>query len=202
MRRPRNINIMRSMVRFVGLICASLAFVYCGIIGNAEAVQIKKVYRGTVNFDTTDIVQSVDLGAAVDTTKSLILITNTAATNTADQNDFYTTQFEDPSTITINRNGTVYGGVSWEVIEFNDGVNVQRGISSMQAGVLTKTIDLPTSITSSKAIPIVYTQNTETGKTITHLYPALPYRLYLATPKLYATFKAFDDSIIPVSLMV
>ena len=74
---------------------------------DAHAVQIKRVQRGIVNFDTDDVVQTGQLSFSVDQSKSIILLTNTfdISGNTREQNTFFTGQFEDNDTVTIDRAG-------------------------------------------------------------------------------------------------
>src|SRR3990167_8495525 len=100
---------------------------------SSYAVQIKRVQSGAANYDTDDVVYSAALQYPVDQSKSVILLYPTGdTTNTRDQNWFFTGQFEDDSTIAIDRGGgTSPASVLWQVIEFEDGVRVQRGITSM-----------------------------------------------------------------------
>jgi hypothetical protein len=83
-----------------------------------------------------------------------------------DTNNFFMPNFEDTETVTISRMGaTVGASVSWQVIEFEDGVKVSRGISSIPARQPSKTITIPqiTTIKDSmyQAIPIVYVGNAD-----------------------------------------
>src|SRR5262245_45814913 len=110
---------------FAGLMVSVMAL---GFSVDAQAAQITKILRGFASFDSTDIVQSVDLkdssgnAATVTMSKSIILVFPNSATATRDQNIFYTTEFEDSGAITINRGAAnSYGSVAYEVIEFEDG---------------------------------------------------------------------------------
>src|SRR3989338_5593890 len=164
-----------------GLVCV---FTLVLLTADAHAVQIKRIQRGLVNFDTDDVVQTATLTYAVDQSKSIILLTNTfdISGNTREQNTFFTGQFESNETIAIDRaGGNSPAGVLWEVIEFEDGVRVQRGISSMQStgsANKIKNITLPTTpIDTTKAVPIIQTRAAFTTLTQTHelfLLPTFP----------------------------
>ena len=100
----------------------------------AEAAQIKRVMRGTAQFDTTDVSQSVTLPYAVDLTKAIVLLTDSATTTTADQNFNFTAQFADAQTVNISRAGASNeASPTWEVIEFADGATVQNGITTVSS---------------------------------------------------------------------
>ncbi|TBR20045.1 hypothetical protein EPO66_00330, partial [bacterium] len=144
---------------------------------HAQAVQIKSIQRGVVNFDTWDISQSVNI-TPVDMSKTIVLLQNTPGNSTNDQNFFYTTQFESSSTIQINRAGAATSNasaaVAWQVIEFTDGVRVQRGISSIGQGITQKKIILASDTDFTKAIPIIQTQAPFTNTTATQELFLLP----------------------------
>ncbi|MBI3322570.1 MAG: hypothetical protein HYZ94_02700 [Candidatus Omnitrophica bacterium] len=124
----------------------------------AAAAQIKRVQKGMVSFDANDLNKVATLTYAVDQTKSLVLIAVKEAfvttTGDRDQNHFITAQFEDNSTLSFDKgNGTQATDVFWHVVEFEDGVKVQRGISSMTEAVKLKYIQIPQTIDRTKAIP-------------------------------------------------
>ena len=127
---------------FGAVLLALIAFV-----PDAWAVQIKNVQRGKANFDNWDVSVSVNI-TAVDMSKTIILLYPTGGNQTNDQHYFFTAQFESNSMFQINRAGAAgssgtsaaSAGVIWEVIEFVDGVNVQRGISSMGQDITQKKI--------------------------------------------------------------
>ncbi|HBG64843.1 MAG TPA: hypothetical protein DDX16_11540, partial [Candidatus Omnitrophica bacterium] len=145
---------------------------------SSYAVQIKRVQSGAANYDTDDVVYSAALQYPVNQSKSVILLYPTGdTTNTRDQNWFFTGQFEDDSTIAIDRGGgTSPASVLWQVIEFEDGVRVQRGITSMTSTTKTKNITLPVTLDGSgeKAVPIVTTRAAFTTITQTHEMFLLP----------------------------
>ena len=127
----------------------------------AEAVQIKRVQRGVANFDLDDVVQAIPLAYSVNQAKSVILLTQTGRSNVdRDQNYYFTAQFEDNDTIALDRaGGTTSASVLWQVIEFEDGVSVQRGISSMPATgatYLVKSISIPTSLSTAGCTPSTF----------------------------------------------
>ncbi|MCX5708998.1 MAG: hypothetical protein NTY14_08560, partial [Candidatus Omnitrophica bacterium] len=123
---------------------------------DALAVQVKRVQTGEVYFDSDDISQNVKV-SAVDQTKTFILLypyMDVSTTNNS-QNTLYTADFESNSSIVVSRDGgTVACTVRYYVVEFVDGVNVQRGISSFAAGsytnpdYTTKDITLTNSLTN------------------------------------------------------
>src|SRR3989339_1199627 len=108
---------------------------------DSYAVQVKKVQSGVVNFVVDDLAQSVDLvadwgGSAVaDVAKSLILLTPAADASGRDGNFFFTPYFEDNQNISVLRDlpsqGQSAAGATLQVIEFNDGITVYRGFTSM-----------------------------------------------------------------------
>jgi len=128
---------------------------------SAHAVQIKKVQSGTVVFDVDDTVNTADLGTAVSNqSKSIILLTARSlygsGTTIRDQNFLFTAIFEDNATIMIERAGaTQYARVSWCVVEFEDGANVQRGITSLKDTTVTKNVDLPQTFDTAKTFTIL-----------------------------------------------
>ncbi len=152
----------------------------------AEAVQIKRIQSGIANFDTDDVVQAINLTYPVDQSKSIILLSTEAdsISQQRDQNWFFVAQFEDNNTIDIERGGGTSGAsVSWQVIEFVDGVSVQRGISSLQPTDLNKTITIPMALDTSgctpitfpcHAVPIVMTKGAFTSQNQTHQLYLLP----------------------------
>ena len=132
----------------------------------ASAVQIKKVQTGDVYFDTDDISQTVPI-QAVDQTKTLILVYPNVDYNTSNYiyNSLFTVQFEADNSIVLNRDGANTGAyVRYYIIEFTDGVFVQRGISSFIYGNYNNTayrikeVILPTSIDPEKSFAVVNTR--------------------------------------------
>ena len=79
-----------------------------------------------------------------------------SSTSNRDQYYLFTALFEDNGTILIERagaNGTVR--ISWYVIEFEDGVKVQRGFTSMKDTTISKNIDLPLTFDPTKTFVIL-----------------------------------------------
>ena len=99
------------------------------------SVQIKNVQTGEVYFDNDDISYSSTI-TAVDQTKSIILLYNAMdADVNATQNVSFTANFEANNSVIIQRDGATQAGtVRYYVIEFADGVYVQRGMSSFAPG--------------------------------------------------------------------
>jgi hypothetical protein len=129
-------------------LCAAMAFFAC----DADAVQIKRVQSGTIN--TVDLTNPVS-----DQSKAFILIYPRVAPGTAnsDQNYLFTSEFEDNGTIMLQRAGaTVVARVDWYVLEFEDGVRVIRGMSTMKDTIITKIIGLsPPAIDPAKTFTIL-----------------------------------------------
>ena len=134
---------------------------------DSYAVQVKKVQSGVVNFVVDDLAQSVDLvadwgGSAVaDVAKSLILLTPAADTSSRDGNFSFTPYFEDNQNIAVLRDlprVPSAAGATLQVIEFNDGVTVYRGFTSMSKTGKVKTINFTGQIANidNKAFPVVY----------------------------------------------
>ncbi|MBU1087047.1 MAG: GPI anchored serine-threonine rich family protein, partial [Candidatus Omnitrophica bacterium] len=142
-------------------------FFLAGLIGvlflpvNARAVQINRVQSGTVSYANIDIVDTSTLAYAVDPTKSIILI-NTSADGSAssrDGNFLFTPYFEDSEHIALSRDyGACAANVSFQVVEFKDGVKVIHGFSSMDKDTKVKTVNLPQSVNSANAFVLVYTR--------------------------------------------
>ncbi|MEK7308207.1 MAG: hypothetical protein AAB089_03965, partial [Nitrospirota bacterium] len=129
---------------------------------------IKTVYRGTASFAVEEGARVVSIGGTVDISKSIILI-STRATYNSPGESLFAADFEDASNISIQRGlasdttGTE-ATVAWQVIEFNDGVNVIRGQTTFPAGTSEtyqeKVITLPVSSTSiTKTFPIITGRN-------------------------------------------
>jgi len=161
-------------------IILSLAFITTLALGmflfssDAEAVQIKQVQTGEVYFDADDISMPVTI-AKVSQTKSIVLLyINSDTTGTAaSQNILYTAQFGSDTDLIISRDGATYGGiVRFYVIEFVDGVTVQRGLSSFAAGnpsqskYTSKDIELTTALGDyTHAVPIIQVRSGVTVST-------------------------------------
>ncbi|MDD5466037.1 MAG: Ser-Thr-rich GPI-anchored membrane family protein, partial [Candidatus Omnitrophica bacterium] len=162
------------------LVLFGFSFLFLCFIPYAEAAQIKRVQQGIANFDTDDTVQTATLGYAVDQSKSIILVKPTASVvSSNDQNWFFTGQFESNSVVAIDRaGGNAPASVLWQVIEFTDGVRVQRGISSMVSpSTLPQTKDIVLNITpidTTKAVPIIQTRAAFTNRTQTEQFFLLP----------------------------
>ncbi|MBU1998013.1 MAG: hypothetical protein KKE64_00780 [Candidatus Omnitrophica bacterium] len=125
----------------------------------AQAVQIKRVQTGTIYFESIDIVDTATLEYKVDPTKSIILLTSEGPTATRDGNNIYTPYFEDSSNLAIARDyGNVVGTARYHVAEFNDGVRVIHGFSSMNKDTKEKTIELPDTVDPDKSVVIINTR--------------------------------------------
>ncbi|MFH0985985.1 MAG: hypothetical protein V1882_10730, partial [Candidatus Omnitrophota bacterium] len=158
----------------LGIVLAFLA-----AIPDAEAVQIKRVIQGSEAFLADDVSNSVTLGLGVgdyvDTSKAFIYITSSVAGTTADQNMFFYAYFEDGQNINITRaTGTVVATVTWYVVEFVDGVSVQRGLTSLAKGDLTKDCIL-TAVDQTKSFPIIGDGGLITTTTDTEVLTVMPY---------------------------
>ncbi|MBI2495734.1 MAG: hypothetical protein HYW10_04120, partial [Candidatus Omnitrophica bacterium] len=132
----------------------------------AEAAQVKRVLRGTVAFTTTDIAclepigvgtcNSTSAGTAVDTGKSIILASNSSAT---DQPNAALIQvaWDDSSHLLMQRgdDGSSAASVEYMVVEFTSGVTVQSGTTVLSGATTTKTVTLPNAYTVGRAFPLV-----------------------------------------------
>jgi len=161
-------------------------------VSSVQAVQIKRVQNGKTNFDYDDMALSVPLTYSVNQDKSLLLITASVDSNTNDQYCFFTAQFESDTSIQFNRAGaSAPATIFWQVIEFSDGVNIQRGISSIPPGNGTSpyakdiTINSLTTYDQSaqgitytfKAVPIVQAAGAYASRTVTQQFfinPSFP----------------------------
>ncbi|MCK4809471.1 MAG: hypothetical protein KAS99_00855, partial [Candidatus Omnitrophica bacterium] len=145
--RPLNIHIW-ALALAVGI--CSFSF-----IPDARAVQVKKVQSGSVSFLTTDIAKTVPI-TEVDTTKSIILITIETG-SLYSYGCLFTPEFYNPSTLYISRSDAdAAATIGWTVIEFDEGVLVQRGNSDIPAGLTTRTAAIVTSVGTDKSFIIVY----------------------------------------------
>ncbi|MDD5255229.1 MAG: hypothetical protein PHR11_04155, partial [Candidatus Omnitrophica bacterium] len=103
----------------------------------AQAVQVKKVQTGEIYVDANDISATVTI-EPVDQTKTLIFLFVDPDYNTANyiRNQLFTAQFESDNSLVIDRAAASVGAyVRYYLVEFVDGVKVQRGISSFVPGV-------------------------------------------------------------------
>ncbi len=155
---------------------ALFIFVTLFLVAQADASQIKRVQRGTALFDLADVSQSVPLTYAVDTSKTIVLVSSTSVAVTADQNFFFTAQLADSQTVSIDRaGGTVAASVVWQVIEFESGVTVQSGVTTMQpTGASKKIKNISIATVSANALPIVQVRAAFTNATQTHELHLLP----------------------------
>ncbi len=144
-------------------------------VTDAGAVQIKTVQTGTATFDLDDTVAIVTLGTAVtDQAKTMVLLyprnANSTGNGNRDQNYLFTATFESNSTILLERagaNGTAgaWARLTWYVVEFTDGINVQRGISSFtDTSPVTKTITLAQSFVPTKTFTLLYGRSALTSR--------------------------------------
>ena len=122
----------RHSIRLLALALAAFVWVALFCAPDAQAVQVKKIQRGNVYFDVDDTSLPVAIDS-VDQTKTLILLyvnaDLTGATDTtASQSVLFSALFEANNSIVIDRAGASYGvTVTYHVVEFADGVTVQRG---------------------------------------------------------------------------
>ncbi|MFH1799909.1 MAG: hypothetical protein ABH891_03530, partial [Candidatus Omnitrophota bacterium] len=168
--------------RGVRLAAMGLGFVLAFLVAapEAEAVQIKRVIQGTESFLGDDVSNSVSLGLGagdyVDTSKAFIYITSSSPTATQDQYIFFYAYFEDGQNINITRgtSTTTTSNVAWYVVEFVDGVSVQRGLTSWAKNDLTKDCIL-TAIDQGKSFPIVNDGGLINTNRDTEVLNVLPY---------------------------
>ncbi|MCM8812302.1 MAG: hypothetical protein NC924_00005, partial [Candidatus Omnitrophica bacterium] len=132
----------------------------------AQAVQLKRVQTGDVYFDIDDATVSVPINQ-LDQTKSLIFVYPNVDTNTSNfiHNSLFSGIFESDTSLIISRDyGNASANVRFYILEFEDGVFVQRGFSSMVYGPTTNTscttkdVVLPTSVDATKSFVLVNTR--------------------------------------------
>ncbi|MCM8801384.1 MAG: GPI anchored serine-threonine rich family protein, partial [Candidatus Omnitrophica bacterium] len=141
------------------LICGFLTGIFL-FISQAEAVQIKRVQKFTGSFDSDETYKSLSLTYSVDLNKTIILITQRHALDVAREGNCYVTPyFEDNYTVGLLRDyANAVENITGYVIEFNDGVKVYRGFTSMTDTTKEKYITLPETIlnVTQRAFPIIY----------------------------------------------
>ncbi|RLI07232.1 hypothetical protein DRO24_03440, partial [Candidatus Bathyarchaeota archaeon] len=163
-------KVLKKKISIISLF-ALVSFVF--LISQAEAVQIKKIYSGSVDFGAADFNKKIwiDTGAvvqdgdnaddhiAVDTSKSIVLISwlgMAVATDTYGagflSGEFYT----DKILLVARQEVKSAGTVKWQVIEFTDGVNVQAGVSIIPEEDTERLTSLPSSVDLNKAFMVVY----------------------------------------------
>ncbi|MCK5161166.1 MAG: hypothetical protein KAQ99_06285, partial [Candidatus Aureabacteria bacterium] len=134
------------------------------IVQDAQAaLQIKQVLRGQASFVIEEDTVVVSIGSTVDTSKSIILISQSAGTdgaadtNCAPGEAYFAGQFDDSSNIMISRGLAHELGssatIEWQVIEFADGVTVTAGSTSLND--LSKVVTLSTNLDESKSLLIM-----------------------------------------------
>ncbi|MFA5157430.1 MAG: hypothetical protein WC532_08645, partial [Candidatus Omnitrophota bacterium] len=141
-------------------LCAAGLFFFTS---SAEAVQIKKIQKGDIFLDADDMSATAAI-QKVNQNNTMILIFPNADVNTTNRlfNVLFTALFESDTTLVVSRDyASVAVTVTYYVIEFADGVNVQRGISSFIYGAYAnpayriKDVILPTSVDPAKSFPII-----------------------------------------------
>ena len=171
---------MRLKKIFWGLVFSAFFIGFCPPC--AQAVQIEHVYSGIVNFDLTDTLNSATLPAAVNTSKSIILLSQSVSSNTNgdyDENRLFIAQFVGNSTVLIERAAaTTQASVSYQVVEFSDGVNVQSGIADIPQGSTSASVNIayiPTVKNSTiQAIPILQGEASDKVTTDTEDFFVIP----------------------------
>ncbi|MCK5160173.1 MAG: hypothetical protein KAQ99_01240, partial [Candidatus Aureabacteria bacterium] len=160
-------------IKILSIFALSAILVSLFIVQDAQAaLQVKQVLRGAASFAVEEDTQVISIGATVDTSKSIIIISPSAGTasaadtNCAPGEAYFGAQFDDSSNIMITRGVAHMSGstatVGWQVIEFADGVTVTEGTTSLNE--LTKLVTLSTNLTESKSLVIL------TGKTVSKFF--------------------------------
>ncbi|MDD5130327.1 MAG: hypothetical protein PHS66_04695, partial [Candidatus Omnitrophica bacterium] len=123
--------------RKIHLVLALVSILF--LVSQAQAAQVKRSQIGSVYFDTDDISQVVDI-QSVNQSKTMVLLYPSPAANTSNYvgNVLFTAVFESDSKLIISRDyANVASNVTYVVVEFASGVNVQRGISAFSPGAVT-----------------------------------------------------------------
>ncbi|MFH1411228.1 MAG: hypothetical protein ABIG55_01090, partial [Candidatus Omnitrophota bacterium] len=122
----------------------------------AYGVQVKKVQKGTVEFAALDIAKTVDI-TAVDTSKTVILVSWSIGSEYM-FGFLFAAEFYDSDTLYIARiDEDSAASMSWTVIEFDEGVTVQRGRSDIPAEMTTRYADLVGAVDLSKTAMFITT---------------------------------------------
>lgn len=117
---------------------------------------------------------------AVDMTKSVIIdgfgtVNSASTTNYANLEYYYT--FDNSTTVRLTRGSNSYYAVEsqFTVLEFADGVNVQRGVKSFSAAVQSTTHTLSSTVDTSKSVIIISGMMIQSDGNM-----SLPPRVYLS----------------------
>ncbi|MFA6384701.1 MAG: hypothetical protein WCY10_04955, partial [Candidatus Omnitrophota bacterium] len=132
---------------------------------DASAVQIKRMQQGDSYFDTDDMTVSVPIKDVVQSKAFILLYVNTDTVSGTLCNSLFSATFEADNSLIISRDYYVgAASVRYYIVEFEDGVFIQRGSSSLPYGpeanpaCTTKNVSLPVSVDVSKSVAIVNTR--------------------------------------------
>jgi hypothetical protein len=139
--------------RTVGLLvlCLSLA----AVARDATGAQVRSTQSGTVVLaDAQAATGPVPLSTAVDTTKAF-LVFGVSEDSFDPRDGQITRQFSSPTTLSLERIGTT-GAVTikWYVVEFDNGVSVQRGTVEISVGNITD-VTLPIAVDTARSFPLI-----------------------------------------------
>ncbi len=175
--------ILEALKNRIGSAVLFLLFLGCWslcCVPDASAVQIKRVQTGDVYFDADDMSATIPC-QQVDQTKTLILLyvemESGVSANTG--NMLFTSMFETDSSFVVNRDYATTGACTlrWYLVEFEDGVYIQRGISSFIYGTTynnsayrIKEVTLPVSVDAAKSFPIVQVRGNIGSATVDEVF--------------------------------
>ena len=122
----------------------------------ALADQVKGVQRGTVSLIKDVASQEASLTNAVEMDKSFWVVGGGVATGKAEQ-DLMASRHVDQTTLLVSRGSGKLGAgdAKWQMVDFVEGVTVQKGASSLGSGIATKVVTLITPVTKGKSFPLL-----------------------------------------------
>jgi len=165
--RTKNKFILKTLLPGV-LFLIGVFLVMLIFIPETDAVSIKTVQRGRVSIGAQERAGTADINA-VDVSKSILVVTNFATKNTADdeQAALCTAEFSSDSQIYVTRNdgGGNSTNAEYMVVEFNDNVNVQGGYSKIAYNSDGRGVYLGSAVDTSKSFIIATTLSP-----VTHSY--------------------------------
>ncbi|MFC1807788.1 hypothetical protein ACFL0T_05420, partial [Candidatus Omnitrophota bacterium] len=157
--RERSLALSAIFTLAIGVSLLSLSLY---LVSDAEAVQIKRVQQGLVEWASTEGGATESLTYPVDTTKSIILVYTTsddlpggggARPGNREGNPYVHATFETSSSISLTRlNVSAPLDVNWYVIEFADGINIIPGYTSLTNTTSSKELAISPAVDDEKAI--------------------------------------------------
>ncbi len=136
-----------------------------------HAAQIKTVRRGSVTFTSQVNRMAVSLSPAVDPSKTIVwggISHGGGRSGGANANDSRVGfDLESTSTLALERLGSPSSTpiLEWQVVEFESGVSVQRGLRTLSTSEATVNVPLPTAVDLTKSFVLVSVAPNTTSQT-------------------------------------